>query len=302
MRFSLILIFHNQRDFVRAAMDSALGQGVDGIEVIAVDDGSTDGTREVLSEYGDRARLILCDENQGTCAARNAGTEAATGDYLAYLDGDDAFMPWAIQAYRRVAERQTPAVMMGPMHWFEGALPEPGPIPESVSYVRYDDYFAKERVVDISASAIVISRRALEAVDGWDGFPVDDLHLLYRLGTAGPFVQLTEPYTTLHRRHAGQIIRQTGKLVEAADWLVANDKDGRYPGGAARRRDRRASIGGIVLHWGRTHARAGARADALRFVLGHGGYVLAALTLRAQRDLRGRRAPQTDALWGAGLS
>src|ERR1700742_561089 len=177
MHFSLILIFHNQRDFVRAAMDSALDQGVDGIEVIAVDDGSTDGTREVLCEYGDRARLILLDENRGACAARNAGTEAATGDYLAYLDGDDAFMPWAIHTYRTVAERQAPAVMMGPMHWFEGELPDTGAGPDNVSYVRYDDYFAKERVVDMSASAIVVSRRALQAIDGWDGVPVDDLHL-----------------------------------------------------------------------------------------------------------------------------
>ena len=59
LRFSAIIVFYNQRDFVRTAMDSVLSQAADGLEVIAVDDGSTDGTREVLSEYRDRARLVL---------------------------------------------------------------------------------------------------------------------------------------------------------------------------------------------------------------------------------------------------
>jgi glycosyltransferase involved in cell wall biosynthesis len=296
LRFSVIIIFYNQRDFVRTAMDSALSQGVDELEVIAVDDGSTDGTREVLTEYADRARLVLLDENRGACAARNAGTEVATGDYLAYLDGDDAFLPWAIDTYRKVAETQEPALMMGPMHWFEGPLPEPGPAPEHVRYVRYDDYFAKERVVDVSCSAIVVRRDALESAGAWAGFPVDDLDLLYRLGTAGPFVQLTEPRTTWHRSHTGQIIRQTEQILKGAEWLIANDKRGRYPGGDLRRLERRACIGGIVFHWARMHAQHGSRGHALRFLASHRPYVLAAVITRAHRTVRGRASPCTEAL------
>jgi hypothetical protein len=297
VRFSVIIIFHNQRDFVRTAMESALGQAVDGVEVIAVDDGSTDGTRDVLNEYRERARLILLDENRGACAARDAGTQVATGDYLAYLDGDDAFLPWAIQTYRRVAATHAPVLMMGPMRWFEGTVPEPGLTPESIGCVRYEDYFAKERVVDVSASAIVVLRRAMESVGGWEGFPVDDLHLLYRLGTAGPFVQITEPSTTWHRSHPGQIIRQSGQIIKGAEWIIANDRHGRYPGGDARRLERRACIGGIVIHWARMHAHMGARGHALRFVARHYPYVLAALATRAQRTVKGTELPQTEALW-----
>lgn len=296
MRFSAIIVFHNQRDFVRTAMDSVLCQAVDGLEVIAVDDGSTDGTREVLNGYRDRARVILLEQNRGTCAARNAGTEVATGDYLAYLDGDDAFLPWAFDTYRRVAETQAPVLMMGPMHWFEGAPPEPGPSPTQVGYIKYDDYFAKERVVDVSASAIVVRRHSLHSVGGWEGFPVDDLDLLYRLGTEGPFVQITEPFTTLHRSHSQQVICQTERIIEGAGWLVANDKRGRYPGGAARRLDRRACIGGIVLHWARRHAKGGSRGHAVRFLVGNRSYVVAAFVARARRAIKGRKAPHTEAL------
>lgn len=299
LRFSAIIVFYNQRDFVRTAIDSALSQADDGLEVIAVDDGSTDGTREVLGEYRDRVRLVLLEQNRGTCAARNAGTAVATGDYLAYLDGDDAFLPWAIETYRQVAETQNPALMIGPMRWFEGALPEPDPTPEHVRYVKYDDYFAKERVVAISASAIVVRRESLESIGGWEGFPVDDLDLLYRLGTAGPFVQITEPSTTWHRSHEHQIIRQTGRIVEGTQWLVANDRRGRYPGGDLRRLERRACIGGIVLHWAREHAKVGARWHAIRFVARNRPYIVAALVLRAQRTIKGRKSPQTEALASA---
>lgn len=296
LRFSVIITFYNQRDFVQTAIESALSQAVDGLEVIAVDDGSTDGTREVLNEYRDRARLILFDQNRGTCAARNAGTAVATGDYLAYLDGDDAFLPWAIPTYRRIAGTRGPALIMGPMRWFEGALPEPGPIPGRLRYVQYDDYFAKERVVDISASAIVVRRRSLESVGGWHGFPVDDLDLLYRLGTAAEFVQITEPATTWHRSHEGQVVRQTERIIEATEWLISNEKDGRYPGGDSRRLERRACIGGIVLHWARSHARLGYRSDAFRFLLRNRPYVVAAGIARAHRTVRGRTTPRAEPL------
>jgi len=274
-------------------MDSVLNQATDDLEVIAVDDGSTDGTREVLNEYRDRARLVLLDYNHGACAARNAGTEVATGDYLAYLDGDDAFLPWAIDTYRRVAETQSPVLMMGPMRWFEGVVPEPGPNPQHVEFVRYDDYFAKEQVVDISASAIVVRRRSLESVGGWEGFPVDDLDLLYRLGTSGPFVQITEPSTTWYRSHDRQAIRQTRRMIEATGWLVANDRRGKYPGGDSRRLERRACIGGIVFHWARSHADVGSGGPAFRFLVSNGAYVLAAAVARAQTIVRGQKTPQT---------
>jgi glycosyltransferase involved in cell wall biosynthesis len=296
LRFSAIIIFHNQADFVRAAMDSVINQAVDGLEVIAVDDGSTDGTREVLNEYRGWARLVLLDQNRGASAARNEGMKVATGDYLAYLDGDDAFLPWAIDTYRRVAETQAPVLMMGLMRWFEGALPEAGPTPHRVQYVRYDDYFGKERVVDISASAIVVHRRSLESVGGWEGFPMEDLDLLYRLGTAGPFVQITEPSTTWHRSHNRQTVRQTERIIKGAEWLVANDKRGRYPGGDSRRLERRACIGGIVLHWARKHAKLGSRRHAIRFLVRNGPYVVAAVVVRARRTISGRRMPHGEAL------
>jgi hypothetical protein len=58
----------------------------------------------------------------------------------------------------------------------------------------------------------VVRRRSPEFVGGWEGFPVDDLDLPYRLATAGPFLQITEPITTWHRSHGGQIVRPTDQI------------------------------------------------------------------------------------------
>ncbi len=78
--------------FLGEAIDSALAQTHPPLEVIVVDDGSTDETPRVVASYGNRIRSIR-QRNQGLSAARNAGIEAARGDYLAFLDSDDVWMP-----------------------------------------------------------------------------------------------------------------------------------------------------------------------------------------------------------------
>jgi glycosyltransferase involved in cell wall biosynthesis len=95
-RFSIIVTFHNQRQFIKDALDSALSQQKAEFEVIVVDDASVDGSQETLKQYGDAIRLLCLQENVGASAARNRGAAAATGEYLVFLDGDDAFLPWAL--------------------------------------------------------------------------------------------------------------------------------------------------------------------------------------------------------------
>jgi len=89
---SIIIPTYNREDCVRQSLDSALAQTFRDFELIVVDDGSSDGTVEILKSYGDKIRLI-CQKNAGAGAARNTGIRAAQGKYVAFLDSDDQWRP-----------------------------------------------------------------------------------------------------------------------------------------------------------------------------------------------------------------
>lgn len=89
---SIIMPCYNGEAFLADAINSVLGQTFQQFELIVVDDGSTDRSSEILASHGDRIRVIR-QANQGVSAARNAGIEAAQGDFIAFLDADDYWEP-----------------------------------------------------------------------------------------------------------------------------------------------------------------------------------------------------------------
>jgi glycosyltransferase involved in cell wall biosynthesis len=92
MLVSAIIPTYNRARTIERAVNSVLGQSWQPIEVIVVDDGSTDQTTDILARYGDRIRLIR-QKNEGPSAARNAGIKAARGQIISFLDSDDSWLP-----------------------------------------------------------------------------------------------------------------------------------------------------------------------------------------------------------------
>ncbi len=90
---SVIVPAYNQSRYLGAAIGSALAQTYADLEVIVVDDGSTDKTREVALGFVDSRVRYVFQENQGLSAARNTGIRHATGKFLTFLDSDDLFLP-----------------------------------------------------------------------------------------------------------------------------------------------------------------------------------------------------------------
>ena len=91
-KVSIAINNYNYARFLPEAIDSALNQNYPHIEVIVVDDGSTDNSREVLASYGDKIIAVL-KKNGGQASAFNAGFAASTGDIVCFLDADDTFVP-----------------------------------------------------------------------------------------------------------------------------------------------------------------------------------------------------------------
>ncbi|MFZ0657189.1 MAG: glycosyltransferase family 2 protein [Candidatus Binataceae bacterium] len=91
-RVSVIIPAYNAADTIGQALESAFAQSFKDYEVVLVDDGSTDAIDAAIAPYRDRIKLIR-QRNRGISGAKNAGVAAASGDYLAFLDADDIWMP-----------------------------------------------------------------------------------------------------------------------------------------------------------------------------------------------------------------
>ncbi|MEB3829138.1 glycosyltransferase family 2 protein [Phormidium sp. CCY1219] len=85
---SVIIPVHNGENYLADAIESVLGQNYQPLEILVIDDGSTDKTAEIAKEYGEKIRYIY-QLNAGPAAARNAGIKLANGDILGFLDADD---------------------------------------------------------------------------------------------------------------------------------------------------------------------------------------------------------------------
>lgn len=97
-RFSVVIPAYNAGATLTRALNSVLAQTWPAHEIIVVDDGSCDNTEEVVAAYGGRV-TFLRQKNTGPSAARNRGVEAASGDWIAFLDADDWYYPGRLQAH-----------------------------------------------------------------------------------------------------------------------------------------------------------------------------------------------------------
>ncbi len=113
---SVILPFYNGEKYLKQCLDSVTGQTLKEIEIICVDDGSSDRTLEMLQAYEkkDERIKVLHQENAGAGAARNRGLAAASGKYLSFLDSDDFFEPDMLEsAAAKLEEDQADFVVFG---------------------------------------------------------------------------------------------------------------------------------------------------------------------------------------------
>jgi glycosyltransferase involved in cell wall biosynthesis len=133
-RVSVVIPVFNSAATIERAVASVLAQRFDGeVEVIVVNDGSTDGSAETLRGFGDRIRMIE-QANRGAAAARNAGVAVAQGEYLAFLDADDEWLPEKLAETVPLLERNPATALV-----FSDAIPiDANGAPVGESYVTRD--------------------------------------------------------------------------------------------------------------------------------------------------------------------
>jgi glycosyltransferase involved in cell wall biosynthesis len=125
-RVSVVIIFLNEEKFLRQAIDSVLAQTYTNWELLMVDDGSTDKSTQIAKEYAaaDTSRIRYLEHpghaNRGMSASRNHGIAYATGEYLAFLDADDVWLPHKLERHVRLLDRHPDAAMVygAPVYWY----------------------------------------------------------------------------------------------------------------------------------------------------------------------------------------
>lgn len=116
VRVSVVIPTYNRAADVGRALDSVLSQTYPATEVIVVDDGSTDNTEEVVARFGSRVTYIR-QPNSGVSAARNRGFRVATGEWIAFLDSDDWWLPEKIQLQIEALRGKPGAVLVYTSAW-----------------------------------------------------------------------------------------------------------------------------------------------------------------------------------------
>ena len=226
---------YNYGRFLPRCIDSVLAQTYEPIEVVVVDDGSTDESRDVLARYATFVKVIL-QENGGQAAALSAGVRASAGELIAFLDADDAWHPDKARAVADALDRNPRAGWLRHKLELADASMEPlgrsspgfigsGPIDPDARYIL-------ERVVTAATSSIVLRRRVLGAV-----FPLPsqldfsfdaDILILARLFAAGIPGYSLDRVLGWYRRHEGQ------RFVEERDVPAMLNRELAVAGGVAK--------------------------------------------------------------------
>jgi len=275
---SVVIPTYNCARYLPEAVDSVLAQTYRDFETIVVDDGSTDNTPEVLAPYGDQIRVIR-QANAGRSAARNAGVLAAQGEYIAFLDADDLWLPqklekqialldarpevgWVYSDFRRFSEE-------GPeraCNFAEAGIDEP---PEGIVLISLMSSFLT------CTDTIVVRAECLRRVGPFDvSLPVQqDQDMWIRLACECQAGCVPE-VLALYRQHSEQVTRQASQMLYAyCGWRVYSkllraerrQLGPRLPGDAARVAHRRLASYACAI--ARLAAAAGDRWTARRWLV-----------------------------------
>lgn len=202
---SVVIPTHNRCGFLREAVESVLAQSYAPMEVIVVDDGSTDGTAVMLGEYA-AALTVIRQPNQGVSAARNAGIRAARGPLIALLDSDDYWLENKVARQVRLFQDQPDAVICQTDEiWIRNGV-RVNPRERHTKYAG----MIFERTLPlclISPSAVMLRRTLLDEVGLFDEeLPAcEDYDLWLRITWRYPVHLIDAPLVVKRGGHADQL-------------------------------------------------------------------------------------------------
>jgi len=206
---SAVITTHNREQLLPRALDSVAVQSYENIEIIVVDDGSTDGTPEVIENYQQDIALkyIRFDQSVGACRARNRGIKEAAGQFVAGLDDDDTWHENRIEELLKAYSDEFACVTSDTL----------------MAYPKAQLVWKKKEVIDIETlrytnqvgNQVLVPRERLLDVGGFDADmdAAQDYDLWLRLSEAfGPIRNVQKPLQTIYMDHDADRITETSSF------------------------------------------------------------------------------------------
>jgi len=238
-------MYNRQRE-IRRAVESCLAQDFTDFELIVVDDASQDNSVAVVSSYRDpRIKIVRHEQNRGECPARNTGVAASRGEWIVFLDSDDALKPNGLSVMRRYIECEREAAdRFGFMYEWDTGILSPDPIPEG-SLIGYEGWMRFAQTARVS-NVMLCTRRLTFARVGLPNSSVapTEYHLDFAFCFKSrliPEVVATEYSDAANRLTAGGAHADRERLLRRAGHdLQSTDRILRIHGAALRRHAPRA--------------------------------------------------------------
>ena len=227
---SIIVPFYNVKECVSYCLDSLLAQTYDDYEIICVDDGSTDGTLDLLEEYAkthDRIRVVS-QKNGGAASARNNGVAQSHGKYISFVDGDDIVSPFYLEALVRNIEGHTARMVVGThkdvplsavfdtneidLHW---------DVPESIRVLSRQEMMEEMLYEEVLSSACMrlASREIYERNPFPEGMYYEDIATgsVYA-AECDSFIRVDEPIYGYVMKPGSVVHRKSATMKQALDY------------------------------------------------------------------------------------
>jgi len=234
-RISILLTCYNHLRFLPAAYQSVLDQTFGDYEILAIDDGSSDGTRAWLKEReGGKLRCIFNEANLGTYATLNVGLNEAKGDFIAILNDDDLWAPGKLAAQAALLESNTRLGLAHTNGWFidgEGGR-HPDPAPLGFPFPHLPSGHVLANLMDhnqIITSSVLIRREAFAKCGEFDPafYGCGDWHMWVRIAREYEIGYVDEPLT-FYRVHGSNAALNDEKMFEDGkrirEWIATWDE------------------------------------------------------------------------------
>jgi glycosyltransferase involved in cell wall biosynthesis len=222
---SVVIPCYNQAHFLGEAIESVLCQGYTNVEVVVVDDGSTDNASEVASRYAGAGVRLIRQENRGRSAARNRGLDETQGKYVVFLDSDDRLLPEALEVGVKELEAHPACALVFGRHML---IETDGSSLGSLSppYTGGTDYYeALLRDSYPGLNDVMFRRAVLEAVGGFDAsLPAAEDYDLY-LRVASKFaIHHHDEVVAQYRRHAANSHHESARMLQYTLGVIRSHK------------------------------------------------------------------------------